>query len=170
MRKDEHLKIVTKLKAEIEILQKRIAELSAENVKLDFDSKLNRLLSDQRADALNKMLSTNINNLKGFAKFDTQFKNFYKESMERINLDNEKFDALTDYIKKTFPDAIVEMKPEPREKRKDDEKLSQTFIGENGEVYKPFHVVDLAILIMNTQKEKLKEITGDDFDINSDEE
>jgi hypothetical protein len=52
----------------------------------------------------------------------------------------------------------------PTSKHKD---LSHTFIGEQGEIYKPYHVVELAMMIMKTQKEKLNELLGnDDFDIN----
>ena len=172
MRKDEHLKIVKELEDKIKELEKKISELKVKNTKSEFDSKLNRFIADQRSDALKEVLSKNINNTNYMIKYDKEAKQYFKNSMDRINLDDEKFGALRDFIRQTFPKAIVEMKQEDIPNKSDDDSLSQTFIGEQGEVYKPYHVVDLAILIMNTQKQKLKEILGgdDDFNINNNED
>ena len=166
MRKDEHLKIVKEFEDKIQDLEKEILELKSKNTKSEFDSKLNRFIADQRHDVISEVMSKNINNINYMKEYDKRAKEFYKNSMERINLDDEKFGALRDYIRITFPSAIVEMKPEDMHtsKKKD---LSHTFIGEQGEIYKPYHVVDLAMMIMKTQKEKLNELLGnDDFDIN----
>jgi hypothetical protein len=172
MRKDEHLKIVKELEDKIQELEKEIFELREKNTKSEFESKLNRFIADQRRDALNEVLSKNVSNTNYMIKYDKEAKKFFKDSMQRIQLDDEKFNALRDYIKKTFPQAIIEIKPEDMPKNSDNDNLSQTFIGEHGEVYKPYHVVDLAILIMNTQKQKLKEILGgeDDFNVDNNED
>lgn len=164
MRKEEHTKIVSGLEAEIKILQNRIGELSKINGQLDFDCKLHKFIADQRIETINKMMSNSINNLKNLSEYEKQFTEFYKQSMERINDDNKKFDELRNYIKKTFPSSIVDLPSFKQNKQMDDEKLSQSVVGENGEIYKSYHIIDAAILIMDNYKNKLKEILGDDDD------
>lgn len=165
MKKEDHLKIVEKLESQIQVLQNRIAELSAESSKFAFDLKIQQVIADQRRELINKMLSSNLKNLNYMLEYDKKNKDMFQKYVERIEEDNQKFDALIDYIKKTFPQAVMPAKDNPDKfQAPTDENLSQTFIGQNGEIYSPHHVVDLAIMIMNSQYKKLKEILGqDDF-------
>jgi hypothetical protein len=88
MRKDEHLKIIKKFDDKIRNLEKKILELKDKNTKLEFDSKLNRFIAAQRHDVISEVMSKNINNINYMKEYDKRAKEFYKNSMERINLDN----------------------------------------------------------------------------------
>jgi len=172
MRKEEHLKIVNELTKTIETLQKRIAELSAENTKLDLNLKVQQFISDKNRDIINKMLAKDLQNINFMVEYDKKTKESFNVIMDRIKSDDEKFNTLTNYIKNVFPEFVMESKDETKQRMENkDDKLSQIFIGENGEMYQPYHVVDLAILIMSTYKKKLKEILGgDDFNTDNNNE
>lgn len=172
MKKDEHLKIVSKFEAEIQKLQKRIGELKIESTKYEFDAKLYLFIAEQRNVMITEMKEHGLKNMNYLADYDKKVQNYQKQVSDRLNSDDEKFNQLREYIKDNFPEAT--MKPintntqKSKSKSKSNKDLSNTFIGEGGEVYAPFHVVDIAILIMERQLKKLKEILGGD-DNDSDE-
>ena len=172
MRKDEHLKIVKEFEDELNKLQQRINELKIESTKYEFDAKLHLFVSEQRREMINEMMEKGLKNMNYMAQYDSKVKDFQKEVINRITLDDEKFKSLKNFIQTVFPSAIMEQKNFPIQTNIDDENLSNTFVGEDGEIYTPQHVVDIAILIMKKQNEKLKEILGedDDYDLGSNED
>jgi len=172
MRKEEHLKIIKKFEDTVAKMQIRINELKIESTKFEFDAKLHVFISDQRREMIAEMMEKGLKNMNYMTQYDTKVKNFQKEAMDRITLDDEKFGMLKDFIRNSFPKTIMEQKNIPIIPPKSNNKeLSRTFVGEGGEIYTPQHVVDIAILIMKKQNEKLKEIFGDtDFDLGSDED
>ena len=166
MRKDEHLKIIKEFEDEINTLQKRINELKIESTKYEFDAKLHLFISEQRREMIADMMEKGLKNMNYMTQYDSKVKSFQKEVIDRITLDDEKFKSLKNFIQTVFPSAILEQKNFPVKTNIDDENLSNTFVGEGGEIYTPQHVVDIAILIMKKQNEKLKEILGEDNDYN----
>jgi hypothetical protein len=164
MRKDEHLKIVGEFEATIKELKEEILDLRKITSKSDFEARLSKLIADQRLDMVHDVMSKNITSLKNMKHYDKQVQDYYNQSMARITLDDMKFNTLKNFIKHTFPNAVVEMKPNsPLPPEIVDEKLSNTFIGENGEIFVPQHIIDIAILIMNKQRDQLKEMLGDGY-------
>lgn len=164
MRKDEHLKIVGEFETTIKKLEEEILDLRKITSKSDFEAKLSKLVADQRLDMVHEVMSKNIVSLKNMKQYDKQVQDYYQKSMARITLDDMKFDALKNYIKHTFPNAVMEIKPDvPPPTEIVDEKLSNTYVGENGEIFVPQHIIDIAILIMNKQRDQLKEMLGDRY-------
>ena len=170
MKKDDHLKIVNKLETEIRKLQKRIGELKIESTKYEFDAKLHLFIAEQRNLMITEMKEHGLKNMNYMAAYDKKVQDYQKQVANRLNIDDEKFNQLREYIRDAFPDAT--MKPInmnfPKSKNASKKDLSNTFIGEGGEVYAPHHVVDIAIMIMQGQIKKLNEILGGD-DNDSDE-
>lgn len=168
MRKDEHLKIVNGLEAKIQELERQISDLKNSNSKFEFEAKLNKFIADQRLDAINEVLAKNVNDLKNMKAYDQKVKEYYSKSMARIKLDDEKFIQLKNYIKESFPDSVIELNGNSEEIKKSDKDLSDVYIGEGGRVYQPFHIIDIAILIMRNQRQRLNDILGgEDFDIDN---
>lgn len=165
MKKEEHLKILKKYESKIKRLEKKISQLTAENSKLQLLSTVSKATADQRAVAINSLMKKNINDIKYMQDYEAKVKDYYIVSSERIQFDDNVFHMLKEYILKNFSDAIAEVKPDTSKDIVDD-KLSQTVIGENGKIYAPHHIIEIAIAIMETQKKQLKEILGDDFNSN----
>jgi len=161
MKKEDHIKIVRELELKINELEKHVLEVMAVNAKLHGQVELKDFIVQEKTKSVKEILARNINAANFLAKYDKDVKEFRKNSVERMKMSDIKFFELQNYITKTFPTLVVNMKQDEIKKEKD-ENLSDTFIGEHGEIYKPQHIVDVAIVILDMQRKKLKEILGDD--------
>ena len=90
--------------------------------------------------------------------------------LERIQVDNEKYDELQKYLMTSFPKILKITKKnekEPSKQNRDD--LSQSYIDENGNMYAPKHIIDVAIVLMSKLKKQIEDILGKDYSNESDE-
>ena len=143
-----------------EDLQKENKELKDKVAKLELVAKLNRVLAEQRAGTINKMLQSEINSIK--APLLEEQKLLVQKMVTRINSDNQKYDLLQNFLLKEFPDILKPNKQntEAPETRDD---LSTSYIGENGKVYEAQHIIDVAIYLMSNLKKQIKDILGRDY-------
>lgn len=148
--------------SELEDLKKLNEELRAKIMELEFTSKLNRFIADQRADTINKLLESQTNFLKKTLMSDE--KEIIRKMLKRIQVDNEKYDELQKYLMKTFPKILKIKKNEdikPQEQARDD--LSQSYIDENGNMYTPKHIIDVAMILMSQLKKQIEDILGNEY-------
>jgi len=153
--------------SELDDLKKENKELQAKIVSLEFESKLNRFLADKRADTIRELLQSHNDLLK--RTLHSEESKVLIKLIERIKLDNEKYDELQKYLMKTFPKILKIRKNEntdsPTSNRDD---LSTTYIGEDGNVYAAQHIIDVTMIIINSLKKQLEDVLGSGYEDNND--
>ena len=146
--------------SELDDLKAENKKLKTQLIALDFSAKLNRFLADQRADAINDLLASKPTYAKNAISPADQ--EILKKMVERIKFDNDKYEELQKFLMKTFPKVLKVNEPQKEQQKhvstRDD--LSTTYIGENGEVYIPKHIIDVTILLMSKLKEQIESILG----------
>ena len=150
--------------SELEDLKKENEQLKTKNIELEFTSKLNRFLADQRAGTIRELLESQTELLRRTLHSDEN--KIILKMIERIKLDNEKYDELQKYLLKSFPKVLKVQKKDDKQKEKpksDRDDLSQTYIDENGNVYAPQHIIDVAIILISQLKKQIEEILGNDY-------
>lgn len=148
--------------SELDDLKKENGELKTKNIELEFTSKLTRFLADQRAETIHKLLESHTELLKRTLHSDEN--KIILKMVERIKLDNEKYDELQKYLLKSFPKALkVKKKDETEQPKTDRDDLSQSYIDENGNMYAPQHIIDITIILMSALKKQIEDILGDDY-------
>lgn len=145
--------------SELDDLKNENKELKSKIVELELTSKLNRFLADQRAETIHKLLESQNAILR--SKLQSDETKAIMQMIERIKMDNEKYDELQKYLMKSFP-KILKIKKnedtqEPKETRDD---LSQSYIDENGNMYAPKHIIDVTITLMSLLKKQIEDILG----------
>lgn len=161
MRKKEHEKIIKEFNDNIKKLELRIHELKIESDKNKIDAKINLFIANQKRDVIDKMMELRLKDMNYFSEYDEKVRHNQKQICDRINMDNEKFELLKKYIIDAFPKFISNGNETMSIESKSNKELSKTYIGPEGQVYTPFHIIDIAILIMKTQIKKLNDIFGE---------
>ena len=154
--------------AELDDLKKNNEELRAKVMELEFTSKLNRFLADQRSETIRELLESQTALLKKTLMSDEKM--IIRKMLERIQVDNEKYDELQKYLMTSFPKILKITKKnekEPPKQNRDD--LSQSYVDEKGNMYAPKHIIDVAIVLMSKLKKQIEDILGKDYSNESDE-
>ncbi len=150
--------------SEIDDLKKINEELKIKIVELEFTSKLNKFIADQRAEIIKEILEEQKDVLKKTLVSDE--KTIIKKMLERIQADNEKYDKLQNYLIKTFPKVVKTRKNNDiKSQKQTNENLSQSYIDENGNMYASTHIIDVTISLIS----KLKKLVDDMLDENDEE-
>lgn len=158
MRKEEHIKIVNEL-------QLKIKELEKQNVVYQSFIDDFRFLKDEYRDKLDEMAE----DLYSKDLLITVYKKNIKDLTERIIESEKKQIELLSFLKDTFPffmnnDTILENDVDLPPDISDDVDLSSSFIGENGKIYSPMNVIDMAMFMLKMQNEQIKKMGGNFFD------
>jgi len=149
-------------------LEKEIKNLKEENKKLKLTSDLYKFLADQRAESVNRLLKQENERLRDNLTYGNP--ELVKKAVERIDVDNKKYDELQQFLIKNFPGILKPIETNDKPHTPNREELSSTAIGENGKIYQPKHIIDVAIIIMGHLKKQINDILGnDDFSDKNDD-
>jgi len=145
---------------ELEKLKKENEELKAKIVELEFTSKLNKYIAEQRAETIRELLEVHNDLLKKSLMSDAT--QIIKKMLNRIQIDNEKYDELQNYLIKTFPNLLKIKNDEEENSTLEPtrEDLSKSYIDENGNMYAPKHIIDVAIILISQLKKQIEDILG----------
>ena len=150
--------------AELDDLKNENKELRSKVVELEFLSKLNRFLADKRADTIKELLESHNQFLKKAILTDEKL--IIKQMLERIQIDNEKYDELQKYLMKSFPKILKITEKDEKQQTTNRDDLSKSYIDENGNMYAPKHIIDVAIVLISQLKKQIEEIMGTDTEEN----
>lgn len=153
--------------SELEDLKKENESLKLKILELEFAVKLARFMADTRAGTINKMVQEKIVEVREIISE----RDLVKKMLERIKMDNEKYEDLRDYLLKSFPHILKSPekidknleKNKIETKRDDGIDLSQTYVGENGQVYAPQHIIDVTMVVIEKLKKQIEDILGTDY-------
>lgn len=148
---------------------KRELELLLKDKQIEIESLRNRLKYLEEhivlRDEKDKIVSEN------YKKYSDKWSNdILRITKENFNLkkqvldDMNKFNELHVFISTRFPDTILSNDKIPKQQLPDSE-LSDTLIGEGGKVYTPKHVINLAIMLIESLLKTIDDITGKSSDI-----
>jgi hypothetical protein len=152
--------------SELDDLNKENEELKIKIVSLEFESKLNRFLADQRANTIEELLKSQTKILKN--KLQSDESKMILQLVDRIKMDNEKYDDLQNFLLKSFPKALKVTNQDNQDnqdnkdtispKRND---LSQSYIDKNGIMYAPQHIIDVTIILIAHLKKQIEDMLGE---------
>lgn len=155
--------------SELDDLKNENKELKSKILELEFTSKLNRFLADQRAETIHQLLESQNKQLK--SKLQSNETKIIVQMLERIKSDNEKYDELQKYLIKSFPKILnIKKKDDTNQQISTREDLSQSYVDENGNMYAPKHIIDVTIILMSQLKKQIEDILGKNSSLENDDE